>query len=148
MSIVRTVVAYWMLLITVRAIGRRPGGQMTPFEFVLIFFIGGISIQAVVVDDHSFTNAFLSVGAVAMMHVLVTYLKGRFPKFGIVVDGSPVVVFEHGQWHEDRMRHHGLQRTDILAAARAKGLEKEDQIKYAILERNGEISVVRRPESQ
>lgn len=144
LSIIRAIVAYFMLLITVRAIGRRPGGQMTPFEFVLIFFIGGISIQAVVADDHSLTNASLSVGTVAMMHVLVTYLKEKFPRFGIVVDGSPVLVFENGKWHDDRMRHHGLQTTDVLTAARAKGIEREEQIKYAVLERNGEISIIQR----
>ncbi len=143
-SIIKAIVAYIMLVIVVRAIGRRPGAQLTPFEFVLIFFIGGISIQAVVGEDHSLINAFLSVGTVAMMHVLITYLKDKFPKFGIIVDGSPVLVFENGKWHEDRMRHHGLQRADVLAAARGTGLEGEQQIKYAVVERNGEISIIKK----
>ena len=115
---------------------------MTPFEFVLIFFIGGISIQAVVADDRSITNAFCDVAAIAMMHVLVTKLKQRFPTFGRIVDGTPVFVFENGQWNRDRMRHHGIEEEDVMAAARGNGLLRQDQIKYAVVERNGEISII------
>jgi uncharacterized membrane protein YcaP (DUF421 family) len=142
-SILRAVFAYFFLLLTVRAIARRPGAQMTPFEFVLIFFIGGISIQAVVADDRSLTNAFCDVTTVAMMHVLVTKLKQRFPTFGRIVDGTPVLIFEKGHWNRDRMRHHGVEEQDVMAAARGSGLEREEQIKYAVIERNGEISIVK-----
>jgi uncharacterized membrane protein YcaP (DUF421 family) len=141
-SVLRAILAYWFLVLTVRAIARRPGAQMTPFEFVLIFFIGGISIQAVVADDRSITNAFCDVAAIAMMHVLVTKLKQRFPTFGRIVDGTPVLVFENGQWNRDRMRHHGIQEEDVMAAARGQGLQRQDQIKYAVVERNGEISII------
>lgn len=142
-TILRAAIAYWALIIVVRAIGRRPGGQMTPFEFVLVFFIGGISIQAVVVDDRSLTSAVTAVSTVALMHVLVNFLKRRFPAFQRVVDGTPVLVFEKGQWHYERMRHHGIQEADVMAAARAQGLEREDQIKYAVIERKGDISIVK-----
>jgi uncharacterized membrane protein YcaP (DUF421 family) len=142
-TIVRAVLAYWALIIVVRAIGRRPGGQMTPFEFVLIFFIGGLSIQAVVADDRSLTNAVTAVATVALMHVVVTALKQRFPKFGTVVDGTPVLIFENGEWHRKRMMHHGVQEADVMAAARAQGLEREDQIKYAVIERKGDISIIK-----
>ncbi|WP_263418868.1 DUF421 domain-containing protein [Terriglobus albidus] len=142
-TILRAILAYWALIIVVRAIGRRPGGQITPFEFVLIFFIGGISIQAVVVDDRSITNAFTAVATVALMHVLVTALKQWFPAFGRVIDGTPVLIFENGEWHRERMKHHGVQETDVMSAARAQGLEREDQIKYAVLERKGDISIIK-----
>jgi uncharacterized membrane protein YcaP (DUF421 family) len=141
-SVLRAILAYWFLVLTVRAIARRPGAQMTPFEFVLIFFIGGISIQAVVADDRSITNAFCDVAAIAMMHVLVTKLKQRFPTFGRIVDGTPVLVFENGQWNRNGMRHHGIQEEDVMAAARGQGLQRQDQIKYAVIERNGEISII------
>jgi len=142
-TIIRAFLAYCALLIIVRAIGRRPGGQMTPFEFVLIFFIGGISIQAVVADDRSFINAFEAVGTIALMHVAVTSLKRRFPGFQHIVDGTPVLIFEKGEWHRERMRHHGVQEADVMAAARSQGLEREEQIKYAVIERKGDISIVK-----
>lgn len=141
-TILRAIGEYWLLVIVVRAIGRRPGGQLTPFEFVLVFFIGGISIQAVVADDRSLINALLAVSAVAMMHVLVSTLKQRYPSFGKLIDGTPVVILEKGHWHSQRMTHHGVQEADVMAAARMRGVPTEEKIKYAIIERNGQISII------
>ena len=115
---------------------------MTPFELVLIFLFGGMSIQAVVADDRSLINAFAGVAAIAMMHVVVSSLKQQFPSFGRLVDGTPVLVFENGNWNRKRMRAHGVHESDIMAAARGRGLEREEQIKYAVIERNGQISVI------
>jgi uncharacterized membrane protein YcaP (DUF421 family) len=141
-TISRAILAYCFLIITVRAMARRPGGQFTPFEYVLIFLIGGISIQAVVADDRSLTNAFIGVSTIAMVHALITFLKQHFPQFGRIVDGTPVIVREGGEWQKNRLMHHGLQVEDVLAAARGQGLESEQQIKYAVVERSGEISVI------
>ena len=81
-----------------------------------------------------------------MMHVLVAKLKQRFPAFGRIVDGTPVLVFENGHWNRDRMTHHGIQEEDVMAAARGQSLQREDQIKYAVIERNGEISIIKAQE--
>lgn len=58
-TVLRAIAAYWFLVIVIRALPRRPGGQMTPFELVLIFLFGGMSIQAVVADHRSLINAFI-----------------------------------------------------------------------------------------
>jgi uncharacterized membrane protein YcaP (DUF421 family) len=108
--------------------------------------IGGITIQAVVADDRSLINAFVGVATIAMTHVLFTFLKQYFPGFGRIIDGTPVVVREDGELHKGRMAHHGIQEEDVMAAARAQGLESEQQIKYAVLERNGQINIIRASE--
>ncbi len=72
---------------------------VTPFEFILLFLLGGIGIQAVLGADRSFTNAIL--GLMIRSHdVLVATLKQRFEALGKVIDGTPVVVYENGEWHE------------------------------------------------
>jgi uncharacterized membrane protein YcaP (DUF421 family) len=78
-----------------------------------------------------------------MMHVLFTFLKQYFPGFGRIIDGTPAIVREGGEWHRGRMIHHGIQEEDVLAAARSHGLESEQQIKYAVIERNGQINIIR-----
>ena len=141
-TIARAIFGYLFMLTIVRFIGRRPGAQMTPFEFVLIFFIGGITIQSIVGDDRSMTNAVCVVMTVSLMHVLVAYLKQRFAVFGRIVDGTPLVLLENGQWRPETLHKMRVQDTDVMAAARARGLKDLSCVKYAILERNGAISVV------
>jgi uncharacterized membrane protein YcaP (DUF421 family) len=142
-TILRAVAAYCLLLFMLRIIGRRSVSQMTPFELMIMFLIGGMTIQAIVTDDRSLTNAFLAVLSVCGMHVVVATLKQHFPRFGRVVDGTPIVIFHGGEWFRDRMDQLHIQQEDVMAAARQLGLERAEQIRYAIVERNGSISIIK-----
>lgn len=141
-TIIRAAAAYWFLLFTLRFVSRRAVNQMTPTELILLFLLGGMSIQAIVSDDRSITNAFLAIMTIALMHVLVSSLKQWSGWFAKVTDGTPIIILDNGNWHEDRMRTLRLQQQDVMAAARQQGLERAEQIKYAIVERNGGISIV------
>jgi uncharacterized membrane protein YcaP (DUF421 family) len=142
-TLIRAVLAYLFLLLVVRALSRRPGAQLTPFEFVIVFFIGGISIQAVVGDDRSMTNAVCTVITIGLLHRLISVIKVHWPKLGASIDGTPLVLLQKGQWQTDVMGRMRIQDTDVMAAARTKNLERLDQIEYAILERNGAISIIK-----
>src|SRR5947209_15018811 len=146
-TVLRAFFGYFYLLFLVRVLARRPGAQMTPFEFVLIFLIGGIIILASADDDHSMINCIGGVVTVALLHRSVSYLKQRYPKFAAVVDGSPVVLLKRDQWQMEALHVMNVDEADVMAAARTKGLRRLDQIKYAILERNGGISIIPKSES-
>ena len=121
-TIVHAIVGYWFLLLTVRVLSRCPGAQMTPFEFVLIFLIGGVIILSTVGDDHSETNAVCAVITIGLMHRVVSYMKSRYPKIGAVLDGQPLVLLKNGVWETEAMGKMRLQDTDVMAAARVQGL--------------------------
>jgi uncharacterized membrane protein YcaP (DUF421 family) len=142
-TVLHAIVGYFFLVLVVRVLSRRPGAQMTPFEFVIIFLIGGVIILATVGDDRSETNSVCAVITIVLMHRLVSWLKVRFPAFGKVVDGTPLIVLQNGEWQTEVMDKMRLQDTDVMAAARTKGVKTFDQVKYAILERNGAISIIK-----
>jgi uncharacterized membrane protein YcaP (DUF421 family) len=141
-AVFRAVFGYCFLVLMVRVVGRRPGKQMTPFDFVLVFFLGGLTLTPMVGNDRSLINALTIVASIAVTHFVLVWLKQRFPAFGRVLDGTPLVLLEKGQWHQRTMDQLAVQDQDVMAAARDKGLERPDQIEYAILERNGEISII------
>lgn len=142
-TIADAILGYFFLLFTVRLLSRRPGAQMTPFEFVLVFLIGGVIILATVGDDHSETNSVCAVLTIGLMHRTVAFFKTRFPRFGAVMDGTPLVLLEKGKWRERTMRRMRMTDDDVMAAARTKGVRTLEGIKYAILERNGAISIIK-----
>jgi uncharacterized membrane protein YcaP (DUF421 family) len=141
-AVIRAIFGYVFLLFIVRIVGRRPGRQMTPFEFVLIFFIGGLTLSGMVGDDRSLTNALIQIATIAVMHFVIAWLRTRSIRFGLIVDGTPLVLLEKGKWRKRTMKKMALQDDDVMAAARDKGLERLDQIEFAVLERNAEISVI------
>lgn len=150
-TIVCSVLGYFFLLLTVRVMSRRPGGQLTPFEFVLVFLIGGVIILATVGDDHSVTNCVTAIMTIGLMHRMVAAIKARNPRIGALVDGTPLMLIDRGEWQTEIMGRMRLQDTDIMAAARTKNIGSLDDIEYAILERNGSISILKKrgsPESQ
>jgi len=141
-AVLRGIFGYCFLILMVRIVGRRPGKQMTPFEFVLIFFMGGVTLTPMVGNDRSLTNALCTILSIALTHYMIAWLKQVSPAFARVVDGTPLVLLEHGRWHTETLKKMGLQDDDVMAMARDQGMKSLDEIEYAVLERNGEISIV------
>ncbi len=142
-TIAHAVFGYFFLLLTVRVLSRRPGAQLTPFEFVIVFLIGGIIILTTAGHDHSITNTVCAVLCVGLLHRSVSWFKQKFPAMGAWIDGTPLVLMKDGEWQSEIMKRMRMQDTDVMAGARLKGLKDLDQIKYAILERNGAISIIK-----
>jgi uncharacterized membrane protein YcaP (DUF421 family) len=134
--------AYWILLFSVRLIGRRTASQMAPFDLIVLFLFAGITITAVLGEERSFTAAISAICTIGLMHITVSALKARWDWFGRLVDGTPVVLFERGRWHEDRMKSMRIQESDVMAAARQRGLQRLEQVRYAVAERDGKISII------
>lgn len=140
--ILRAAAAYWILLIAVRLIGRRTTSQLAPFDLIVLFLFAGATITAVLGEDHSMTAAFTAVATIGLMNVAVSWGKSRSDRFGRWIDGTPVPIYENGRWHENRMRRLRIERSDVMAAARARGLRTLAEIRYAVVERGGSITVV------
>lgn len=141
-TIIYAIAGYWFLLFTVRALSRRPGGSLTLYEYVILFLIGGIVILATVGQDRSVTNCTIAILAVGLMHWVTSWLKAHFPRFGAVIDGTPLVLLENGVWRREAMEGMRVDREDVMAAARGKGIHSIFDVKYAILERTGAITII------
>ena len=140
--IARAAVGYVLLLGTIRLMGRRTASQMAPFDLVVLFMFGGIAITAVVGEDHSVVAAVTALSTIGLMHVSVSWVKARSAWFGRVVDGTPVVIYEDGEFHKDRMRALRVLESDVMAAARQRGLMRLEQVRYAVAERDGKVSII------
>ncbi len=143
-TILHAVAGYFFLLLVVRVLTRRPGGQLTMSDFVLVFLMGGVIILATVGNDRSITNCCCAVIAVGLLHRSVSWLKGFAPWIGEIVDGTPIVLMKGGQWQEEVAKSMRVGRADLEAASRLKGLKSVNDVDYAILERNGGITVMER----
>ena len=141
-TILHAVIGYFVLLIIVRVLARRAGAQMTPFEFVIVFLMGGVIILSTVGNDRSVTNCTCAVVAVGFMHRLLAYAKSKSSRLGAIIDGTPLLIIRRGEWQSEVMEGMKLRREDIEAAGRGHGVTRIEDIEYAILERNGRISII------
>jgi uncharacterized membrane protein YcaP (DUF421 family) len=142
-SVVRAAFVYTLLLVVFRLSGKRTLNEMTTFDFVLLLIISESIQQAMIADDNSVTNGALLVLTLVGMDVLLSLAKHRSRRLERLLDGFPVVIVEDGQVRRDRMVNERVDEADVLAAARElRGLERLDQIKYAVIEQNGRITIV------
>ena len=147
-AVLRAIFGYLFLILMVRVVGRRPGKQITPFEFILIFFLGGLTLTGMVGDEVSLTNAFLQIIAVGCCHYAIVWLRTRSSRVARVFDGTPLVLLENGNWRQTTMQQMRIQPSDIMAMARDQGMKTIDEVGSAVLERNGEISLLPKEEEE
>ncbi len=140
-AIFRGAFGYLFLVFLVRTAGRRPGRQLAPFEYILVFFIGGLALTSLIGNDRSLTNALCVVMGVALTHLLISVLRQRSATAGRIFDGTPLVLIQNGERVPEVMNGMRIQDDDIMTYARGSGIKTFEQIEYAVLERNGEISV-------
>ena len=142
-AVLRALSIYLILIVIFRISGKRTLAEITTFDFVLILIIAETTQQGLLGEDFSVTNSFLLIVTLISLDVALALLQSKFPRLGLFTEGLPVIIVEHGRPFEERLKKARIDEYEILAAARDKhGLERLDQIKYAVLERNGGISII------
>ena len=139
----RTFFVYLFLLVILRLAGKRTLSEMSTFDFVLVLIISEATQNALVDDDHSLTTGLAVILSLVALDRLVAALKTKFPRMDKFIEGTPLMLVDHGRPLEERMKRSNVNVDDILQAARQhRGISRLDQIKYAVLEASGGISVI------
>jgi uncharacterized membrane protein YcaP (DUF421 family) len=141
--VIRGVAIYLFLLVVFRIMGKRSLSESTTFDFVLLLIISEVTQQALVGQDYSLTGAFMLIVTLISVDLVFAIAKDKFPLFGKIAEGAPLIIVDQGKPLTKRMKKCNVSEEDILEAARLTfGLEKMEQIRYAVLEKDGGISII------
>jgi len=141
--VLRGAAVYIFLLIIFRIMGKRSLSDTTTFDFILLLIISEVTQQALVGEDNSITAAFILIVTLVSLDLSLSFLKDKFKPFGKFLEGTPLVVVDKGKPLKQRMKKSRVDNEDIMEAARLNfGLERMEQIKYAVLEKDGSISII------
>ena len=141
-TVLRAVFGYYFLVLVVRIVGRRPGKQLTPFEFVLIFYLGGLMLTGIVANEVSLTNAICQILAISMAHYILVWIRMKSARVSRFLDGTPLILMEGGHWRARTLRKMRISEADVMAVGRDQGMKGFDEMGTVTLERNGEMSIV------
>lgn len=144
-AVIRGAAVYLFVLIVVRAAGKRALAEITTFDLALLLIVSETTQQALIGVNNSITNAFVLIVTMVGIDVAFSWVKQRSRWFDRVVDSVPVILVADGVPLPERLVKSRVDLGDVLAAAReSHGLERLDQVKYAVLERQGTISIIPR----
>lgn len=140
--VIRAAVIFAFLYLLMRMLGRRELSSMEPFDLILLVVIGDLVQQGVTQSDYSATGALLAVSTIALLTVLVSWSSFRFRRLRPILAGEPIVLVEDGEVIEANLRRQRLTVDEIAAEARLEQIVSLDEVRWAILETNGQISFV------
>jgi uncharacterized membrane protein YcaP (DUF421 family) len=140
--VIRAAVVFAFLFLLMRMLGRRELSSMEPFDIILLVVIGDLVQQGVTQSDYSVTGALLAVSTIALLTVLVSWTSFRVGKLRPILAGEPIVLIEDGELIEKNLRRQRLTGEEVEQEARLEQITSLDDVRWAILETNGEISFV------
>lgn len=142
-AVLRATAIYLALMVLFKIAGRRSLADVTTFDLVLLMIIGEATQQGLLGDDFSVTNALLVIITLITIDVGLSLLKRSSPRLARILDGSATILVEHGRPLPARMKEARVDKEDILMTARlGQGIDSMANIKYAILETTGKISII------
>jgi uncharacterized membrane protein YcaP (DUF421 family) len=141
--VLRAIIVYLLVFAFTRALGRRDLSTLQPFDLILLVVIGDLIQSGVTQNDLSITGVLLVVCTIGILQVGISYLGFRFRRMRPVLQGEPIVLVENGQLIDRNMRRERLTLDDLAEKARLSEIASIADIKWAVLETNGEISFIK-----
>jgi uncharacterized membrane protein YcaP (DUF421 family) len=138
----RSILVYVAVFLGLRLMGKREIGQMTVFDLVVILLIANAVQNAMVGPDSSLQGGILAALVLLIVNRGVRLLGLRGPRWGRLLEGTPTVLVEDGEFIEAHLHKEGLDRGEVEMAIREHGLDSVTAVKLAVLETDGSISIV------
>jgi uncharacterized membrane protein YcaP (DUF421 family) len=141
--VLRTVFVFVLILVVTRAVGRRELSSMEPFDLILLVVIGDLVQQGVTQSDYSLTGTTTVIATIALLVVGTAYLNFRFRRLRPILEGEPVLLISDGSVIQRNLRRQRLTVGELEAEARLQSIGALDEVRYAVLETNGQISFLK-----
>jgi len=140
--IARTVIIYGALLVALRVAGKRELGQMTPFDLVVLLLISEAVQNAIIGGDLSLTGGLIAAGTLIGANYGIAKARDRLHWVRTLVEGSPTELVRDGKLLRENMRKENVELEELMMEIREHGLADLKEVRLAVLETDGSISVV------
>lgn len=145
---IRSIVLYIIVLIVTRIMGKREIGQLQPFEFVISIMIADLATIPMSEVGVPILDGIIPIFSLLIMHLIITVLNLKSIKFRSIVCGKPTLLIEKGKINENILEKERLDLSELQEKLREKDVFNLGDVDYVILETNGEISIILKPEKR
>lgn len=145
---IRAVLLYMACLLVMRMMGKRQIGQLQPFELVISFLVAQLAASPMGDSGIPLIYGLIPLFAILVIHQFISYVMMRSSRFRAFVCGKPATLINKGRVLESEMQNQFLNMEDLISQLRAQGFVRLQDIESAILEPNGQLSVLPVAEAQ
>ncbi len=142
-KILRSLAVYVFLLLAFRLIGKRQVGQMTPFDLIVLLMISNVLQNAMIGPDNSVTGGLIGATTILIANWIIGRMAYSSQRMERVIEGVPTLLVHHGHVIEANLRKENFSHEDMLSNLRSQGVFDITEVRAAILEPSGKLSVLR-----
>lgn len=145
-SLIRTLILYTFVVITMRVMGKRQIGQLQPFELVITIMLSELAAIPMQNQGIPLINGVTPILTLMVAQVVLSFISLKSERARAVICGTPSVLIENGKIMEPELKKLRYNLSDLMEQLRAKNIPNISDVEFAILETSGQLSVV--PKSQ
>lgn len=145
--IIRSIIAFFLLLALTRIMGKKQMSQLTFFDYIVGITIGSIAATMSVDKNIRISNGVISLIIWGSLPILLGYIGLKSRTILHLTDGTPSIIIKNGQVLEQEMKKNQLSIDELMMLLREKGVFKLDDIEMAVFETNGELSILKKTDA-
>jgi uncharacterized membrane protein YcaP (DUF421 family) len=142
--ILRVVIIYFLVMVLLRLSGKRQVGQLAPFDLVLLLILSNAVQNGMNGGDNSVTGAIIMATTLVGLNWLIGYLTFRNKRLEHLVEGRPIILIHGGHVDREAMEQAQMTMHELESALRSEGCCGPDEVRFALLENNGQVTVIPR----
>lgn len=140
--IYRTIIIYFMVLLVIRAMGKRELGQFSAFDFVVAIIIAEIAAIPLQSPEIPIWHSVVPLVVLVFLEIVFSMAALHWRKLRVFMDGKPQVIIENGRIYKEEMKKARYNLDELLAQLREKGYARPEDVEVAVLETSGKLSVI------
>ena len=144
----RTAILYLLLIVGLRLTGKRQIGELEPIEQVLTMLLSDLASVPMQDFGIPLVNGVIPIVTLLAMSMLLSCVSLRNVRFRTLICGKPAIIIRNGRLQQDAMRHNRLTLDELFEELRTQGVTDISDVKYAVLETGGQLSVLLRTAAQ
>lgn len=147
-SIIRTVILYIFILIALRIMGKRQLSEMQTSELVITLLISDIAVIPMQNTSQPLLSGIVPILILISLEIIFSVIMLKSGNFRKIVCGSPEMVIKDGKILQDQMRRLRMTTEDLCVQLRQQGIFSLEDVQYCIVETNGDVSVLEKPDKR
>ena len=146
--LIRTLVSYALLFVMARSLGKRQISQLTFFDYVVGIVIGDMASSIAIDTQIKMLNGIIGLVVYSLLTIVIAFGAIKSFRFRNLVDSRPAILVEGGKILEDNLLKNQMTVEDLMSSLREKNAFKLEEVELAVLETNGQLSVMKKSESE
>lgn len=145
--VIRTIIIYILLTFSLRIMGKRQLGELDVGELVSTLLISEITALPISDPDIPLLNAIIPTLIIISMEIIISTIKNKSEKFKLSIEGVPCYIIYKGRLLQKALSENRISVNELLSCLRGQGIGNINQVEYAIIEPDGELSIIKKDDT-